>query len=225
MERIEASSNLQSQVAEQLRQAIISGELAPGKLYSVIQIAKELGVSRTPAREALLTLANSGLIEVQKNRGFIVIKSDAKRIHDVFSVRILLEVPAAADTARSANADVLTRLSLELESMRAAARIGDATIFMRHDRLFHGLFLQVSDNQVLMGIVTALRDTISDMGETTASRSRSLEEIAHEHDPILIACQAHDADAAAAAMSAHLRRTRDLLVAQTEAPIGSGTEN
>ncbi|MEJ7757921.1 MAG: GntR family transcriptional regulator [Nocardioidaceae bacterium] len=93
MRQLSTATNLTQQVAAAVRDAIGSGELRTGDLYSVQQIADRLDVSRTPVREALLGLADAGLVRFERNRGFRVIRHDPHQIAEMFAMRILLEVP------------------------------------------------------------------------------------------------------------------------------------
>jgi DNA-binding GntR family transcriptional regulator len=213
------ASSLAVQVTEAVREAIRSGELRAGELYSVYQLAERLNVSRTPVREALLGLAETGLVRFERNRGFRVVRRDPKDIAEVFHLRLLLEVPAARLAAM--NAAPLDGLRAELAAMRTAAEQHDEPRFMSHDRAFHELLLLAGGNAKLAGIVRGLRDATIALGASTADRSRSLSDIADEHEPILAALAAGDADGAAAAVRAHVAHTGELLLAQVAAENGT----
>jgi DNA-binding GntR family transcriptional regulator len=207
--------SLTRQVVDAVREAILAGELEPGRLYSVVQLAEQLEVSRTPVREAMLGLADAGLVRVERNRGFRVVRPDAAHLADVFDARLLLEVPAAERAAGTADAAALAAvLGTELAAMRRAARRGDAPLLRRHDLAFHDALLRSAGNPVVADLVAGLRDTITTVGASTAGRSRTLRDIAEEHAPVLAAVERCDGAAAAAATRAHLVHTRDLLVSR-----------
>lgn len=217
MRRIVEGQSLTAQVSTTIREAILTGELEPATLYSVSQLAQDLDVSRTPVREALLKLADAGLVKVERNRGFRVVRRDAEHVAEVFELRLLLEVPATGQAARRVEPELLDALDAELDAMQAAAREGDERLFMQHDRTFHDTVLAAGGNRLLGTVVANLRDTIITLGASTVPRSRSLEDITAEHTPIRFALAAKDAVAASAAMRSHLVHTRDLLLAQFEA--------
>ncbi len=104
-----------------LRQRILTGELAPGTRHSVYRLADELGVSRTPVREAVLRLADLGLVTIERNRGITIRGVRAEDVRDVFELRLLLEVPAAAGAASQVDDALAERLSDALDAMRHAA--------------------------------------------------------------------------------------------------------
>lgn len=220
MRAVVSSSSLTEQVGAALREAINSGELRAGELYSAHQLAQRLSVSRTPVREALLRLADTGMVRFERNRGFRVLKRSPRHIAEVFHLRLLLEVPAARLAARDPAAALGQQLRAELDAMRAAAAKPDEALFMRHDRAFHELFLSASGNAMLASVVADLRDRTVAVGASTADRSRSLRDICDEHEPILAALAAGDPGAAAAAVAAHVGHTGQLLLAQVAAENG-----
>ncbi|WP_119727029.1 GntR family transcriptional regulator [Thermomonospora amylolytica] len=217
MRQITGTTNLNRQVAEALREAIHTGELRPGELYSVTRLAETLGISRTPVREALLTLADTGLVRIERNRGFRVVRRNPRHIAEVFHLRLLLEVPATRLAATAVTPDLLNALQSELTAMQDAAQAHDEPRFMHHDRRFHALILETAGNSLLTNTVATLRDTITTVGASTADQTRSLADIAAEHAPILRALEAADREAAAQAMHHHITHTGELLVAQTAA--------
>ena len=191
--------------------AIGDGRLEPSGRYSVAQLAEQLGVSRTPVREALLVLEREGRVRFERNRGVRIVAPTAQEIAEVFELRLLLEVPTTAAAAGRVDLDAL---GAELDAMGEAAEAGDEAAFMDRDERFHAVILAASGNRRLVASVASLRDAVRGRGASTVGRSRSLEEILGEHRAILEALRAGEADRAAAAMRYHLRRTGDLLVAQ-----------
>ncbi|MHB1614850.1 MAG: GntR family transcriptional regulator [Actinomycetes bacterium] len=215
---------LTDQVVARLRDAILSGQLAPGTLYSVYRLATDLGVSRTPAREAALRLAEAGMVRFHRNRGFEVVGVSVRDLVDVVQLRLLLEVPAAGQAAQVAEDAQLVTLRTELAAMHAAAGAHEEERFMAHDRALHEAVLVSTGNRLLAGTVGRLRDVTRTLGASTVDRSRSLADIAREHEPLVAAIAAHDPPLAAEAMRAHLMHTGQLLVDQLvatgAAPVG-----
>jgi DNA-binding GntR family transcriptional regulator len=214
LEPIAAPQTLASHARDAVLKAIGDGRLEPGSLHSVAQLATQLGVSRTPVREALLMLEREGRVRFERNRGVRVLAPTAHDIAEVFELRLLLEVPTTATAAGRVD---LGALQAELDGMSKAAEAADEGAFMDHDERFHALILGASGNRRLAGAVATLRDAVRGRGASTVGRSRSLEEIHAEHAAILGALQQGDADRAGAAMRYHLRRTGDLLAAQAGA--------
>lgn len=199
-----------------VREAIRNGALVPGELYSVYQLAARLGVSRSPVRDALLRLAETGLVRFERNRGFRVMSPDPHQIAEIMAIRLALEVPAAARAARAASAEQLGALHAEFDAMAAAAESAPAAEaegeFMLHDQRLHALILDLAGNQQARRIVDNLRDATRLVGASTVLHSRTLADVHAEHGALLDALDAGDAEAAATAMGQHIRQTGRLLL-------------
>jgi DNA-binding GntR family transcriptional regulator len=204
--------SLADRVVAEVRAAMRAGRLVPGQLYSAYQLSDLLGVSRSPVREALIKLAAAGVVRLERNRGFRLVVPDAHDIAEIFELRLFLEVPAVRTVAKSRTEAVLADLVAELESMRAA---DNEPQFMAHDRTFHDVLMKAGGNARLAATVAGLRDVTMTLGASTVDRSRSLAQIAAEHDPVLKAIAARDPDAAEAAMAGHLAHTGQLLIKQS----------
>ena len=211
LEPLAAPQTLTSHARTAVLSAIGDGRLEPGGLYSVAQLAEQLGVSRTPVREALLMLEREGRVRFERNRGVRVLAPTAHDIAEVFELRLLLEVPTTAAAAGRVDLDALTAA---YDAMAEAAAAADEPAFMDRDERFHGVILAATGNRRLVAAVAQLRDAVRGRGASTVGRSRDLPEILGEHQAILEALREGDGDRAAAAMRYHLRRTGDLLVAQ-----------
>lgn len=204
-----------------LREQILTGALSPGSRHSVYRLSDELGVSRTPVREAVLRLADLGLVSIERNRGITIRGIHAEDVRDVFELRLMLEVPAAAGAARHSDDVLVNRLTSALEAMRAAARAGDEATFTSHDRALHAALGEALGNPRLSREVDRLRDSIQVRGVSTMERTRTMADVAEEHAPIVAAVAAGDPAAAATAMREHLEHTAALLLDQagsTERP-------
>jgi DNA-binding GntR family transcriptional regulator len=94
-----ATQSYRSQAARIIRAQIIAGRLEPGSMYSIGDIAEKLNVSITPVREALHDLAKDGLIEMKRNRGFVVRKPTTKELDNIVDIRAMLEVAAVRGIA------------------------------------------------------------------------------------------------------------------------------
>jgi DNA-binding GntR family transcriptional regulator len=205
--------NRSEQAHQILRAAINAGQLLPGEIYSVQALAEQLGVSRTPVREALLQLARQGLVQPVRNRGFIVVETSLQDIRDIFEIRLLLEPAATRAAARRATPADLDRLHAEYQLMTHAARAADSERIWKHDRAFHRAIMEASGNTRLAQYIESLRDFVQTRGKLT-TRSRLLVAIAAEHEPILAALERADGAAAQGAMRRHIVETRDALLAQ-----------
>ncbi|MCL4423304.1 MAG: GntR family transcriptional regulator [Actinobacteria bacterium] len=204
--------NRHDQIAAILSDAIVSGRLAPGSLHSVRAIAEQLGVSRTPVREALLQLARDGSIRFERNRGVRIIQTTEHDLQEIFEIREWLEVPAAARAAKFMTSAQRKALEQAFEHMKASVAAEDEYGLWRHDRAFHSVVLQASGNSRLAQYVDSLRELVLMRDATTTRKGRSPQAVVAEHEPIMEALSAGDPEGAAEAMRVHIRHTRELLL-------------
>ncbi|MEU8236534.1 GntR family transcriptional regulator [Actinoplanes sp. NPDC048967] len=200
-------------VAQSVRDGVAAGQLVPDKTYSVYQLADLLGVSRSPVREGLLRLAQAGLVEIRRNRGFRVLPPRAHDIEEIIGIRLALEPPAARAAAEQATDEQHATIRAALATMAAAAARGDDASFWPADRTLHDLLLRAAGRPRTAAIVEQLRSTTALLGPPTTASGRTLAEIHSEHEPVVTAVLARDGGAAEAAMRAHLEATRGLLMA------------
>ena len=113
-------TSLRDMVLRRVRADIVSGQSAPGTMYSVPTLAEELGVSTTPVREALLELSLHGLITPVRNRGFRVEATSPDSLRDLFALRVLLERYAMECVARKRLTDTedLRKLATHVRNLR-----------------------------------------------------------------------------------------------------------
>jgi DNA-binding GntR family transcriptional regulator len=206
--------SLADAVAQAVRDGIAAGELVADETYSVYQLAELLGVSRSPVREGLLRLAEAGLVEIRRNRGFRVLPPRAHDVEEIVEIRLALEPPAAGKAAGRGTAEQHAAIRGALDTMAAAAGRGDHASFWPADRALHDLLLRAGGNARAAAIVAQLRSTTALLGPPTTASGRTLAEIQAEHEPVVAAVLARDAAAAEAAMRAHLEATGRLLVAR-----------
>jgi DNA-binding GntR family transcriptional regulator len=212
--QIPQTGTVNAQVLDALRAAVITGELPPGTLHSVHTLAGQLGVSRTPVREALIKLAQQGMVRFERNRGVRILQTSLRDLEEVFALRLLLEPPATRRAVSLLSAATCRELRGVCAAMEKAALADDEYEMWEHDRRFHRVLLEASGNGRLAEYVDGLRDMVLRQGVSTARRSRSLECIVAEHRAVLRRVEAGDADGAAETMRAHILRTAELLVSQ-----------
>ncbi|NJC23738.1 DNA-binding GntR family transcriptional regulator [Arthrobacter pigmenti] len=204
--------SLTERTIDAVREGIRDGTFVPGELYSVYQLADQLDVSRSPVREALLRLAETGMVSIVRNRGFRVVLPGARELAEIMAVRMALEIPAAAQAARRASAEDRAALETEREAMQQAVQDSDEGAFLLHDQRLHALLLNLAGNSHTIRIIENLRDATRLVGMSTMRKSRSLEEVYAEHLPILTAVEHGNATAAAESMRKHLESTGRLLL-------------
>lgn len=204
--------SLADQVRDGLKQTLASGGLEAGRVYPIQTLADEMGVSRTPVREALLQLQQAGLVRILPNQGVMVVGRTVEDVRQIFQIRTWLEVPAVREAAVGADADAVARLRASYARLEALADAGDRAGVEGEDRALHEALLEVTGNRRLVDVVRHLRDVLISNGFASTGHERSLRDLAREHRPIVEAVADGDPDAAAAAMTAHLERTATVTI-------------
>lgn len=201
-------SSLREEARRAIRAGVVTGEIRSGEIYSVPSIAERLGVSATPVREALLDLANEGLVEPVRNRGFRIVVLDDQDLDEIFELRTLLEVPAVGRVAGRLDSRQLEIAQTALAELEAAAEARDLARYLTADQEFHRSLLEPLGNQRLVDLVGRLRDQQRLYGMPDLLHSASFLATASEHRRIFDAVSGGDKRLAESLMKKHLRHTR-----------------
>lgn len=201
--------NLRETVLEQLRTAIVTGELTEGELVSAPTLGQALGVSATPVREAMMDLVREGLVETVKNKGFRITAMSEKDLDDLAQIRMLLEPPAIGMVAKNIPEEAFAELEKLADSCLRAAEREDLGEYLRDDREFHALVLSYTGNPQLVDLATSLRRRTRLYGIAALARDGRLPASAHEHHVLLDLLRAGNAAEAEQLMRRHIRHARE----------------
>jgi DNA-binding GntR family transcriptional regulator len=198
-------AQLEGRVYERLRDAIAGGTLRPGEQLVEARIAEDLGVSKTPVREALIRLQRDGLVKIEPYRGARVLEPSENDIREVLELRSLLECHIARDLATRQPEEVLDALEACVAESKAALGAGDGLALFDSLTEFSDLMADARGNERMAKLLGDLRSVLLLIG-TTSMRApgREARSIA-EHEAILAAIRRGDPDAAAEATVAHIR--------------------
>jgi DNA-binding GntR family transcriptional regulator len=215
------SETAADKLAEAIAESVFSGEFAPGVRLDEQQLAQRFAVSRTPVREALRLLATSGLIEIKPRRGAFVTEISAESLEELFVAMGELEATCARLAAMSMAPTERRRLEALHERMGDLARTGDADAFAEANHAFHTMIYAGAHNVMIAEMTAALRRRLALYRrvqfnlEGRPSRSHA------EHDAVVKAIVAGEANSAHAAMLRHVMLVEasfEELVAQRVAP-------
>jgi DNA-binding GntR family transcriptional regulator len=185
-------------VAALIRQLIITGELPAGEQLRQRDLAQRFHVSQTPVREALRRLESEGLVVGDTHRGFSVVEPDDGPVEENFQIRAALESLGASLAARKIGADGIEALRGLNDRMRALAD-GDPR-YADLNRDFHFTVYEHAGSPLLLSLMRLLWASLH--GGPKVSRTHA--ESARQHDAIIDALSAGDADAAAARTYQHI---------------------
>jgi DNA-binding GntR family transcriptional regulator len=199
-------------VYRQLKDQIISGEVAPGSRLIELTIAANFGVSRTPVREALKRLAAENLVLADPARGMVVHAPDADEIEDVFVVRGALDGLAARLAAHRITPSELARLSLIIETMRQAIQAERREQIVLANQRFHDVIYSAAGNPLLARVASDLRDFVRRFSTLPFASPDRVEHVLTEHEQIMAALESHNPQAAQEASDRHLDAAREYLI-------------
>jgi DNA-binding GntR family transcriptional regulator len=200
---------LTEMVAERLRNAILSGALAPGTHLSVPEIARQLGVSRTPAREGLIALEREGLVEPRARTGVAVIAGGTPDILDLLDIREGLEIMTVRRAAERMDAEGVARLRALFAQHEIVVEKSDLAAHVELDAAFHGMIREGAGNMRLARQLVQIDQQLRVLNSRLSrARGWSGRAVLRDHKAIIDAIEAGNPDAAERHMRAHIERTR-----------------
>ncbi|MDA0170554.1 GntR family transcriptional regulator [Solirubrobacter taibaiensis] len=207
-----APRTVAGQVAEHLKADILAGRRAPGDKLRQVEIARALGVSTTPVREALATLQREGLVRLHPQRGAVVFLPSVDDLREHYEIRAALESLAAAKTAVCFQDEWAPPLEALLEEMWEGPVAAD---YIALNQRFHTQLYEHCGRPQLARMIAALRDASSAyLHIYRAQEDFPAARLDLEHRKILAACVARDPERAAAATRVHLENTVEHVAAR-----------
>jgi DNA-binding GntR family transcriptional regulator len=192
------------------KERLLDGRFAAGTLLSENELARELGISRTPVREAFLHLEAEDLIELYPRRGALVKPISPSEADDVLEARLLIERHCVTRVARDGGRPAGSLRELVAEQERAL--VGGGRAFAVTDRAFHRMIVAANGNEVLTRQYDALRDRQQRIAAGVAARDPSaVARFIAEHAEIATAIGEGDEARAAELVTDHLERAHALL--------------
>lgn len=189
-----------------IRRALLCGEMKPGEIYSANALASQLGMSNSPAREAMMSLVDKGLLELVRNRGFRVVQLTEQDKLEVYELRMLIEVEAVRRAAKMDLSNSETEVLIGLaEQTREFSTGENMSEYLEQDQSFHAYLVGLTGNNRWVNIVNTLRDQSRVNGfYVYLTENQGLERTADEHLDIARAVISGEADRAAELMVRHL---------------------
>jgi DNA-binding GntR family transcriptional regulator len=210
---------LAEHVTQQLRHAIIQGELEPGTPLILADLAKKLDVSIMPVREALKRLQSEGLIEQPPQKEARVAPLSLLDLDDTYATRILLETRVIRRAAEKFTADDYQRLSQILAQYEAAYASGSELEGQLLHRQFHFGLYELGASPWLLRLLSMLWDNSDRYRAISLTHRGSISDRRAEHEAILTACLANQPDQAGQLLELHLRRTATLVYEAAKAKL------
>jgi DNA-binding GntR family transcriptional regulator len=204
---------LHQDVADRIREMIRKGQLEQGQRISEVAFCEELGISRTPLREAFRVLAAEGLVEVVPRRGARISRPSIAEIQDMFAVMEALEGLCARIAAERLSEGDLARLEILHAALERAYARRDEEAYIQANHAYHEFVQELTHNATLNGIVNGLRQKIFLYRYRQLYQPDRFDQSIREHRALLEAFRRRDPAGAEELMKEHLRRQCEALTA------------
>lgn len=210
---------LADRVFQTLREQILQGIYKPGQKFNIDQLARDLGVSNTPIREAMARLERLGLVDIIPYCGPKIKRLNVSQLTDLYEVRIALEELAVRLVAQSEDPDVFNGMAEALQMQERASNGNDPRAAVDADRAFHDALVQASGNSVLLEMLPNLSDRTRLLLEINRPPSEEIDNAAllrgfHGHKRIFESLREGDQELAVQELHCQLTRGKEQLVAR-----------
>lgn len=203
---------LRDVVFQTLRQAILRGELKPGERLMEIHLAQQLGVSRTPVREAIRKLELEGLVLMIPRRGAVVAEITVSDLEDVLEVRMALEELAVKHACHSVTAGQLEEIRRLAGEFKDTLSGDDVAACAQADMRFHDAIYEATGNSRLVQILNNLREQMYRYRMEYLKDRKSHKNLIEEHDGILRALENRDEELAVRMTAHHIECQKEYIL-------------
>ncbi|MBO5907843.1 MAG: GntR family transcriptional regulator [Clostridia bacterium] len=201
----------------QLEEEILNGSLKKGDTLTETSLAQRLGVSRTPLRSAIHTLAEEGLVEIIPNKGATVVGVSRDDLIDIYKIRMRLEGIAAGLAAKRITPDMLSSLEESVELSEFYLSKSDSDHLKELDSAFHGIIYKASGSRHIAKILIELHRNIRSYRKLSLSVPSRLDKSVREHRAILEAIKSHNSELAEKLCCEHIEAALNNLLPVVDA--------
>lgn len=199
--------SLRGQVFDKIRSDILNGKYKRGEELVESSIGKELGISRTPVREAIRQLELEGLVQLVPNKGAFVTGISEKDVRDIYLIRARLEGLAARMAAKNITTELLDAMEETVVLSEYHAKKEHYEQVCEMDSKFHKLLYKASGSRILEHTLTDFHQYVQRVRMASIMKKRRMEKSNDEHDAILTAIREHDEEKAELVATRHISNT------------------
>jgi DNA-binding GntR family transcriptional regulator len=207
-----SSSSLRQRIFRQIQNDILNGVYEPGENLIETKLSEELGVSRTPVREALRQLELEGLVQSVPNKGVTVKGVSAEDIQDIYTIRMLIEGLAARWAAEKITAEEMEELKEAVDLEEFYTMKNDNSRLLKLDTRFHDIIFKASKSMPLMHTLSTFHHYVQKARKISMSSEKRAAEVLKEHKAIMQAIVERDAARAEKLTTEHVKNASDNLL-------------
>ncbi|MGN0711253.1 MAG: GntR family transcriptional regulator [Anaerovoracaceae bacterium] len=200
-------------VYEELKLQILTGKIEPGTRMMEVELAEDMGVSRTPIREAIRKLEKEGLVVIEPRKGAYASQISTEDMVDILEVRQTMEGMAAEIAAKNVNPDQLKQIEETEELYSRAIKTGNTADMIYYDAKFHKMIVEASNNKILLQLIEPLQEMALRFRYLYYDDSKRAAKMPNEHQHIIEAIASGDSDKAKKAADNHIRNLKEAVVA------------
>jgi DNA-binding GntR family transcriptional regulator len=204
------------QAYDNLKKKIMDLQLRPGEILMIQTLAKELGISRTPVREAIVRLEREGFVEATDGKKFKVSALTMKGVLEIHELRKLMELHAVKHVASTATKKQVSDLNKTIIRMQHALKKQSHDDFFEADLAFHEKIVFFHGNETLGQLMNQLNDKIQRIRYLTTYIDKRLEKTIGEHQDVVSAIEENNPEKAEQKLAFHLKKVKDGLAALFE---------
>lgn len=205
-----ATDSLGQRIFKKIQNDILNGRYLPGEVFTEGKLSEELGVSRTPIREALKQLESEGLVRATPGRRIVVEGITAKDIEDIYTIRMLIEGLAARWAAENITEPELTEIRDALDLEEFYTKKGkDAKSLLKLDSRFHDLLFKACKSKPLNSILSTFHHYVQRARKSSLEIPGRAEKVYEEHRNIFKAIEEGNPDLAEKLTIEHIRNAKE----------------
>ena len=208
-------------VYEELKRQILVGEIQPGTRMMEIQLADDMGVSRTPVREAIRKLEKEGLVNIEPRRGAYASDASIKDMIDILEARQYLEGAAAMMASSRITGEQIKELEEATEKYATAVEKGDTDEIIKYDEIFHKMIIKASGNTAMVKIMSRVQELSLRFRYLYYEDFSRYKNMPMSHREILAAIINGDGAVAGRMAADHVARLKDALIENGDSIISS----
>jgi DNA-binding GntR family transcriptional regulator len=207
LDNIKVPPSLKEMAFQSIKAAILSQRLVPGNVYNEQGLAKELGISKTPVREALLDLSIKGFVTLLPRRGVRINVLTEKDISNLYEVRRALETAMMRCITPKLTEEDFRKIETIHHKGGEAIQSNDRVGYLQVDREFHLALANLTENRYMITSIENIRDLIDWMGFKALTRQGRMGEVQQEHQEVIENLRRRDSEGAGRFMEEHIRIT------------------
>lgn len=199
-------------VYEELKMQILTGKIVPGTRMMEVELAEDMGVSRTPIREAIRKLEKEGLVTIEPRRGAYASQISVKDMVDILEVRQDMEGLAAYFAASRMREEQFEELKRTSDAYNKAVEEGNTANMIAYDTKFHRIIVESCNNNILVHMIEQLQELVLRFRYIYYDNFRRAENMPEEHRQIMEAIRDGRAEDARTAADVHIDRLKDMVI-------------